>query len=468
MPKKDKRARKDGSHAWLATWTEYDKKKRAWVPKTKTFDTKAQAEDHEKELRKDARDEKKKRKREELEQLTPEQQRAIHVERYGGTLATEARASQMIIELLRACQAEGFEVRMRSAVGERTDMLVRFWDTPEGKYFEIQVKSCSHRNARGEANFNQVNHYTCPVLCWLHATADDPASLWIFHGKDLQDHDATLQIGRSPQKELFIDARVDLTPPTLEERGKNVYEALRSVIEQGDYTPLTLEEHARNMAPNQYVNYHARKLFSQLDSQKRVSRTENEIENLPFSHMEGEKKVRESVACPKPDSAGFNVMLNKNSGRTHESEGKRGNRTKTPLEPGDFDVLRVFLLAKPPRTLSSTDASADASASASSVVVTSSLSSSSSWDFARNKDAPNTEIDSYRLVGYWQFTAEDLLRKEILGKQQSLKVFPPEDFCDATGLRKPKIRSDNFWTRDVFKPVRKFSQSQRRLAWPVR
>ena len=463
MPRKDKRARKDGSHAWEARWTEYDEEKRAWVPKTQSFPTKQQAEAHETPRRKDA----KKRKREELEQLTPQQRRAINVERNGGNHATEARASQMIIELLRAPQAEGFEVRMRSAVGERTDLLGRFWDTPEGKYYEIQVKSCTERNARGVAKFGHVNHYTCPMLFWLHATAEDPPSLLIFHGKDLQDHDATLSIGRSPRKELYRKARVDLSPPTLEERGKNVYEALRSVIEQGDYTPLTLEEHARNMAPTNYVNYHARKEFLQRVSQEGVQRTENEIENLPFSHMEGEKKVRESVACPKASSAGFEVKLNKNSGLTHESEGKRGNRTYTALEPGDFDTLRVFLLAKPPRTLSSTDASADASASASPAVVTSSLSSSlSCWDFKRNKDVSNTEIDSYRLVGYWQFTAEELQRKEILGKRQSLKVFPPEDFCDATGLRKPKNRSASLWTRGSFKPVRKFSQIQRRLAWP--
>ena len=437
------------------------------MQKSKTFDTEAQAEDHETPLRA-AAEETKKRKR---DALTPEMQRAIHLKRSGGNHATEARASEKIQELLLACDEEGFEVRMRGARLERADMLMRFKDTAPGKFFEIQVKSCTQRNAGGMARFGQVNHYTCPVLCWLHATAEDPPSLWMFRGEELQRYAANLTIGKSPQKKMFRNARVDLTPSTLEERGKTVYKALRNVIEQAPrYTPLTLDEHARNMAGNNYVNYHARKEFAQLESQEGVSRTECELEGEPYSHTEGEARVRESVASPQANSAGFQVKLNKNSGMT-----SGGKYTYTALEAGDFDTLRVFLLARPPRTSSSTDASACSSSSASSGAATSasslsssSSSSSSSWEFTRTPDATNTEIDSYQLVGYWEFSAEELQRKNVLGKKQTLTVYPSDDFCGATGWRPPQRVSANTWTRecDFFHSL--VRSSQRRLDWPAR
>ena len=124
MPTKRTEARADGSHAWDATWSVYDEEQGRWVEKTQTFDTEAEAEAHEKGFR----DKAKKRKREDLEQLTPEMRRAINLERSGGTHATEARASEKIQELLLACDEEGFEVRPRSARGQRADMLMRFKD----------------------------------------------------------------------------------------------------------------------------------------------------------------------------------------------------------------------------------------------------------------------------------------------------------------------------------------------------
>ncbi len=345
------------------------------------------------------------------------------MERYGNNDATEAEACVKIKE--RLVSSDRCEVRA-GARGQRADLLVRFKkDYCFDIWYEIQVKSCKTRGSNGKAQFSHVNKgYKCPVICLMH----NPPSLWIFRGEYLEETlpGGQLQIGKSPRKKEYITARIDDDP---DELYKRLFHMINMIVNGKAYTPETLAEHALHMSTEHYVNYHARTLFSQLHGRETFDRAVGEIENKTFSHEDGVKKVRESVARVDVYSAGFKVNLHKNGGMTDKK------KTNIALEQGDFDILRVFLLARR-RT------SSDASASDDSPLP---------WLFERSSNDTNERIEKdVKLLGYWEISADELIARKVLGKRLNIMVYPTEDFCKRTGWRKPTRISASHWTRMFF------------------